>query len=98
MTAGQHRHRTTLQAGPMRRLIDAPRQSRGDDESGLAQLTRQLAGKFEPGTANTSRPCSAAMRAVISDPERRAASTTTTPSEVPEISRLRRGKSRARGT
>src|SRR6476661_5373231 len=27
----------------------------------------------EPGTANTSRPCSAAIRAVISDPERCAA-------------------------
>jgi hypothetical protein len=52
----------------------------------------------EPGTANTSRPCSAAIRAVISDPERMAASTTTTPSAAPEISRLRRGKSRARGT
>ena len=33
----------------------------------------------EPGTANTSRPCSSAIRAVISEPERRAASTTTTP-------------------
>ena len=51
----------------------------------------------EPGTAKTSRPCSAAMRAVMSDPERCAASTTTTPSATPEISRLRRGKSRARG-
>ena len=50
----------------------------------------------EPGTANTSRPCSAAIRAVISDPERSAASTTTTPSAAPEISRLRLGKSRAR--
>ena len=35
---------------------------------------------------------------VLSDPERRAASTTTTPTDTPEISRLRRGKSRARGT
>ena len=52
----------------------------------------------EPGTAKTSRPCSPASRAVISDPERRAASTTTTPSERPEISRLRRGKSCARGS
>ena len=32
-----------------------------------------------PGTANTSRPCSAAIRAVISDPDRVAASTITTP-------------------
>ena len=46
-----------------------------------------------PGTAKTSRPCSPARRAVISEPERSAASTTTTPSEMPEISRLRRGKS-----
>ncbi len=52
----------------------------------------------EPGTANTSRPCSPASRAVISEPERRAASTMTTPSASPEISRLRRGKSRARGS
>jgi hypothetical protein len=33
---------------------------------------------------------------VIKEPERRAASTITTPTERPEISRLRRGKSRAR--
>ena len=33
----------------------------------------------EPGTANTSRPCSPAIRAVIRVPERFAASTTTTP-------------------
>ena len=52
----------------------------------------------EPGTANTSRPCSSASRAVISEPERFAASTMTTPSASPEIKRLRRGKSRARGS
>ena len=46
----------------------------------------------EPGTAKTSRPCSSAIRAVISEPERCAASTMTTPSASPEISRLRRGK------
>ena len=62
----------------------------------LAPAARGSSG--EPGTANTSRPCSAAIRAVISDPERCAASTTTTPSAAPEISRLRRGKSCARGT
>src|SRR5262249_2301919 len=50
-----------------------------------------------PGTANTSRPCSPAKRAVISEPERSAASTTTTPSEIPEITRLQRGKSFPRG-
>jgi len=34
---------------------------------------------------------------VISEPERSAASITTTPREIPEISRLRRGKSLPRG-
>ena len=58
----------------------------------------QRGSSGEPGTANTSRPCSSAIRAVIREPERRAASTTTTPSASPEISRLRRGKSRARGS
>ena len=38
------------------------------------------------------------MRAVISEPERRAASMITTPTDNPEISRLRRGKSCARGS
>ena len=52
----------------------------------------------EPGTANTSRPCSSAKRAVISEPDRLAASTTTMPTASPEMSRLRRGKSRARGS
>lgn len=49
------------------------------------------------GTAKTSLPCSPANRAVIREPERSAPSTTTTPSAIPEISRLRRGKSLARG-
>ena len=52
----------------------------------------------EPGTANTSRPASSASRAVMSEPERSAASTTTTPSDMPAMIRLRRGKSRARGS
>jgi hypothetical protein len=51
-----------------------------------------------PGTAITSRPCSAARRAVISEPDCGAASTTTTPRLRPEIRRLRRGKWRACGT
>ena len=74
---------------------------RGGDERGpclmrsLAPAERGSSG--EPGTANTSRPCSAAIRAVISEPERWAASTMTTPTAAPEISRLRRGKSAARG-
>ena len=37
----------------------------------------------EPGTAITSRPASAASRAVISEPDRGAASTTTVPSDKP---------------
>ena len=52
----------------------------------------------EPGTAKTSRPCSPAKRAVMSEPERRAASTTTVPSARPETMRLRLGKSRPRGS
>ena len=49
-----------------------------------------------PGTAITSRPYSSARRAVISEPDAGAASTTTTPSASPAITRLRRGKSLAR--
>ena len=47
---------------------------------------------MEPGIANTSRPCSPASRAVISEPDERVASTTSTPFARPLISRLRRGK------
>ena len=42
--------------------------------------------------AYTSRPCSAASRAVISEPLAGLASTTSTPSESPLMMRLRRGK------
>jgi len=59
---------------------------------------RHRGSSGDPGTANTSRPCSSAKRAVISEPERAAASTTTTPSAIPEIIRLRRGKCRACGS
>ena len=52
----------------------------------------------DPGTAKTSLPCSSAKRAVISEPDLRAASTTTTPSASPDTMRLRRGKSRPRGS
>ena len=51
----------------------------------------------EPGTANTSRPCARACRAVISEPLPAAASTTTTPRARPEMMRLRCGKCAARG-
>ena len=42
--------------------------------------------------AITSRPCSSACWAVIKDPERSAACTTSTASDKPEMMRLRRGK------
>ena len=58
---------------------------------------RQRGSSGEPGTANSSRPISAAKRAVMSEPERGAASTTMTPRERPAITRLRRGKWRACG-
>ena len=45
-----------------------------------------------PGTAMTSRPCSGAQRAVISDPLFSDASTTTTASDSPLMIRLRSGK------
>ncbi len=51
----------------------------------------------EPGTAITSRPYSVAWRAVISEPERGAASITTVPWASPAMIRLRQGKWRARG-
>ena len=52
---------------------------------------------MEPGTANTSRPMSAASRAVISEPDSKAASTTSTAEESAAIRRLRRGKLPASG-
>jgi hypothetical protein len=48
---------------------------------------------MEPGMANTSRPCSDAMRAV-SDPDAGAASTTRVPWDRPEMMRLRLGVGR----
>ena len=47
---------------------------------------------MDPGTANTSRFCSRACLAVLSEPLLRAASTTRTASLRPLITRLRRGK------
>jgi len=41
----------------------------------------QRGSRGEPGTAKTSRPCSPASRAVIREPDRRAASTMMTPIE-----------------
>ena len=47
---------------------------------------------IEPGIANTSLPCSAASRAVISEPDCSAASTTSVPRDRPAMMRLRLGK------
>ena len=47
---------------------------------------------MEPGTANTSRPKSLAMCAVISEPEASDASTTKVPTDSPAMMRLRFGK------
>jgi len=52
---------------------------------------------MEPGIANTSRPCSAASRAVMSEPEAGAASTTSVPRDKPAMMRLRCGKLGASG-
>ena len=50
--------------------------------------------RIEPGRANTSRPWSAARRAVMSEPDFRLASTTSVPSDRPEMRRLRVGSGR----
>ncbi len=48
-------------------------------------VPRDRGSSGEPGIANTSRPCSPAIRAVISEPERRVASITRTPRAMPEM-------------
>ncbi len=57
-----------------------------------------VAEKMLPGTANTSRPCSSAQSAVMSEPLLAAASTTTTPRARPLMRRLRTGKKRGCGS
>ena len=47
---------------------------------------------IDPGIANTSRPASAASRAVMSEPDCTAASTTSVPRASPAMMRLRIGK------
>src|SRR3569833_1318772 len=56
------------------------------------------ASSGEPGTAITSRPASPASRAVISEPDLGAASTTTVPAAIPAMLRLRVGKWLPRGS
>jgi hypothetical protein len=46
VTAGQHGERAALDGGAMGRLIDAAREPRDDDETGFAEIARQLAGEF----------------------------------------------------
>ncbi len=65
-------------------------------KSSLAPSARGSSG--EPGTAKISRPSSAANFAVMREPDRRAASTTTTARQRPATIRLRRGKSRPRAS
>ena len=55
MTAGQHRHGAAREAGAMRRLIDAARQPRGDDKTGVAEIARQRAREFEAGAGGVAR-------------------------------------------
>src|SRR6185295_1590808 len=57
----------------------------------------ELSSKIRPGTAQTSRPRSSAWRAVISEPERVAACTTSVPAVSAASERLRSGKCQARG-
>ena len=55
MAAGQHRHRAAREAGAMRRLIDAARQPRGNDKTGLAEIARQRACEFQAGAGGVAR-------------------------------------------
>jgi hypothetical protein len=61
MAAGQHRHGAAVDAGAVRRLIDAARQTGGNDKTGLAEIMRQFTCEFpvlwrkrhKPNGANT---------------------------------------------
>src|ERR1700759_520717 len=55
MAPSQHRNGTALDAGAMRRLIDATRETRGNDKTGLAEIMRQRTGEFEPGPRRIAR-------------------------------------------
>src|SRR5208337_3289173 len=85
--------------------VNASRTSGGSSSQTSSQVATSLApclmsvfGPQEflfvtlPGTAKTSRFCSTAQRAVILVPLYSAASTTSTPSEIPLMMRLRMGK------
>ena len=76
----------------------APRARPARDSTSLAPCLisawqpRDCGEWIEPGIANTSRPASAASRAVISEPDCSAASTTSVPRARPAMMRLRCGK------
>ena len=55
MSASQHGDRAARHAGAMRGLIDAARQARDDDETGLAEIAGQRAGEFQPGAGRIAR-------------------------------------------
>ena len=88
------RPRPAGRAPPTRRRPIRPASPRRGS-SGGSRATLRLSTL--PGTANTSRPCSIACRAVISAPLRSAASTTITPSDRPLMMRFRCGNVPASG-
>ena len=55
VAAGQHRDGAAGEAGAMRGLVDAARQTRDDDEAGGAEIARELAGEFQPGAGGVAR-------------------------------------------
>lgn len=55
MAAGEHRDRAACDARAMRRLVDAARQPRNDDEAGFAKIVRDRAREFQPGGGGVAR-------------------------------------------
>ena len=52
--ASQHSERAAIEACAVRGLIDATRQSGGNDKTGVAQIMRQLACEFQAGTGRVA--------------------------------------------
>ena len=55
VAAGQHGDRAASDRRAMRGLIDAARQPGDDDEAGIAEIARQLAGEFQSGAGGVAR-------------------------------------------
>jgi hypothetical protein len=55
MAAGEHGDGAALDRGAVGGLIDATRQTRDDDKTGLAEIARQLAGEFQAGAGGIAR-------------------------------------------